>query len=120
MPVASSALAWAYKDQPMLLLLLALLISQYQFDPIRSAEAMERATRAQARPLHPLDPRFTAHQRQQFEEKFNQLIQAVSEFAREYNQSEGHLWPAKKAEALKKAIQDLQKTDAWPGGKPCP
>jgi hypothetical protein len=46
----------------------------------------------------------------QFEAKFNELVKAVEEFSRAYNGNHGQVWPAAKAEALRKAMAELQKS----------
>jgi flagellar hook-basal body complex protein FliE len=50
-------------------------------------------------------------QTRNFEEKFNQLILAVEQFSVAYNQTRGQAWPADKAEALRKAMLELQKAE---------
>ena len=46
-----------------------------------------------------------------FEERFNKLVQALEEFSIAYNQNKGQAWPNGKAEALRKAMAELQKVD---------
>ncbi len=46
-----------------------------------------------------------------FEERFNKLVKAVEEFSQAYNGSKGQVWPAGKAEALRKAMEQLQDAD---------
>jgi hypothetical protein len=50
-------------------------------------------------------------QQRRFEERFNKLAQAISQFSNAYNENKGQAWPADKAEALRKAMADLQKID---------
>lgn len=45
-----------------------------------------------------------------FENRLNHLIDAIKVFSEAYNQSTGAVWPAKKAEALRKAIHNLEKS----------
>src|SRR5262245_27986365 len=47
-------------------------------------------------------------QHRQFEVKFNQLVQAVASFAKQYNKSQGAVWPRAEAEKLRKALRDLE------------
>jgi hypothetical protein len=56
-------------------------------------------------------------ERRQFEEKFNKLIDALQGFSQEYNQSHGSVWPAKKVEAVNKALRELERTRSWRGNK---
>jgi len=51
-----------------------------------------------------------------FEDRFNQLAQAVKDFSLAYNKSNGQAWPADKVAALRKAMVELQKID--PNFKP--
>jgi hypothetical protein len=46
-----------------------------------------------------------------FEERFNKLVKAVEEFSQAYNGNKGQVWPAAKAEALRKAMEQLQDAD---------
>lgn len=46
-----------------------------------------------------------------FEERFNKLAKAVEEFSQAYNENKGQVWPAGKAEALRKAMEQLQDAD---------
>ena len=50
----------------------------------------------------------TEAERRRFEKTFNRLVSALDDFQREYTASAGHVWPKKRADALKKAIKDLQ------------
>lgn len=50
-------------------------------------------------------------QLRRFEERFNKLVQAVEEFSIAYNQNKGQAWPNGKAEALRKAMAELQKVE---------
>ena len=51
--------------------------------------------------------------KREFEKKVNAMIQALSDFTEAYNKSMGKVWPAREAKVLKKAIADLQQTEAW-------
>jgi hypothetical protein len=50
-------------------------------------------------------------QQQRFEERFNKLAKAISQFSSAYNANNGQAWPADKAEELRKAMAELQKID---------
>ena len=41
------------------------------------------------------------------------MIEALASFTEAYNKSMGKVWPEREAKTLKKAILDLQQTDAW-------
>ncbi len=47
--------------------------------------------------------------RRDFEQKFNRMLAAADEFSKAYNGANGSVWPHDKAEALRKAMQALQK-----------
>ncbi len=66
------------------------------------AEAIQREEQA----LH-------AAERQEFIERFNRLAQAMQAFQEEFSKSDGTVWPKKKAEALGKAIRQLESTRTW-------
>lgn len=46
-----------------------------------------------------------------FEDRFNRLVMAVEEFSQAYNGGRGQVWPAEKAAALRKAMEELQKAE---------
>jgi len=46
-------------------------------------------------------------ERRRFEQQFNHLIAALNRFQKEYNASDGQVWPARAAAELKKAIKQL-------------
>ena len=54
--------------------------------------------------------REAVYEEQQFVEKFNKLLNTLQEFAEQYNH---HVINVKKVRALKKAWNDLEKTDKW-------
>lgn len=56
-------------------------------------------------------------ERQRFEQRFNQLVDAVASFAREYNQGKGQVWPKPQADRLSKAMLELQSLDGSRFGK---
>lgn len=51
-----------------------------------------------------------------FEKRFNNLIDAIKNFSEDYNHSAGAAWPAKKADALRRAMHNLEQTGQL-GGK---
>ncbi len=69
---------------------------QLSSDPVASDEAQ----RSEA-----------AFQEQQFLDKFNKLVRALTDFSKAYN-GEGTI-DAKKVRAVKKAWRDLEKSDPW-------
>jgi hypothetical protein len=79
------------------------------------ALTMAAAASARAEELHRRDA--SDQERRHFEEKFNKLIDALQDFTREYNRSNGNVWPAKKVEAVNKALRELERTRSWRGNK---
>lgn len=85
--------------------LLLLCLLQFPTDPVRANE-QAIANLTTRKPVILQKPEM-----KQFEERFNHLVQAVSEFSIAYNKNKGHVWPADKAEALRRAMSDLQKAE---------
>ncbi|WP_321476345.1 hypothetical protein [uncultured Paludibaculum sp.] len=50
--------------------------------------------------------------RRHFEARFNTLVDAVSQFAKEYNAGHGGIWPQRQADILRKAMLELQSLEA--------
>ena len=88
-------------------LLVSLGLFQYRIDPVKGAEITQASLKAQPRAPAGEEAR-SAAERRRFEKNFNRLVAAMDDFQREYTASGGHVWPQKKADALKKAIKDLQ------------
>jgi len=57
-------------------------------------------------------------ERRRFEQRFNQLVDALTHFASAYNQGHGQVWPHKQAEAVRKAYRDLGRTPLLKGQPP--
>ena len=81
----------------------------FQGDPIRPFDAHTMVNAAQSRAIDEQRRKSIAEGQRGFEEKFNKLIDALQEFTREYNGSQGQVWPAKKAEALKTALREVER-----------
>ena len=95
---------------------LMLCLLQFPTDPVRAQEAAVMIARTQVPVVNELSANSpNAYQQKlqlrRFEERFNKLVQAVEEFSVAYNQNKGQAWPNGKAEALRKAMSDLQKID---------
>ncbi len=95
---------------------LMLCLLQYPTDPVRAQEAAVAIHRSQVPTVtEPAEVGPSAYlkkvQLRRFEERFNKLVQAVEEFSLAYNQNRGQAWPNDKAEALRKAMAELQKID---------
>lgn len=52
-------------------------------------------------------------ERRQFEAKDDALGRAVDDFTRTYDAGRGHVWPQKEANALAKALQELEDVATW-------
>lgn len=88
--------------------LVSLGLFQYRIDPVRGAEVAQRVSLARTTQEARTAKSISTEQRRDFEKRFNRLITAIDEFQKEYNASGGEVWPRKKADALKKAIDELQ------------
>jgi hypothetical protein len=93
-----------------------LCLLQVPTNPIRAQETAVMMARTGIPTIHE-PPSAAPHpyvmqvQARRFEDKFNKLVKAVEEFSLAYNSAKGQVWPADKAAALKKAMEDLQKAD---------
>jgi hypothetical protein len=96
----------------MLPILLGLLF-QYQADPVRAAELAEKALQAETRAHAETTDRKVLAERKRFEAKYEALGRAMDAFTLAYNAGRGHIWPMKEAEALAKAIRELEGTSSW-------
>jgi len=95
---------------------LMLCLLQYPTDPVRAQETTAAIHRTQVPVVtEPAEvgpsPYLQKVQLRRFQERFNKLVQAVEEFSIAYNQNRGQAWPNDKAEALRKAMAELQKID---------
>jgi hypothetical protein len=89
-------------------LLLAFQLIQMPKDPVRAAEIQERAL-VESNKQH--DREVLAQQdlqQRNFELKFNQLVDAIANFAKQYNQGKGRVWPQREAKRLQNAMIELQ------------
>ena len=94
-----------------LTLLLACQLLPVPKDPVRAAEVRERALVDSAR-QHERDVKARQDlQQRNFEAKFNQLVDAVANFAKQYNKGKGQVWPLREAEKLRNAMRELQELE---------
>lgn len=89
------------------------LLFQFQADPVRAAEFAERALKAEAQGHAETVNRRILAERKRFEERYEALGRAMDAFTSAYNAGRGHVWPKKEAEALAKAIRELESTSSW-------
>jgi hypothetical protein len=89
------------------------LLFQYQADPVRAAEQAERVLKAQTQPQAETAYRGAGAERKRFEDRYEALGRAMDAFTLAYNAGRGQIWPRKEAEALSRAIRDLQATSPW-------
>jgi hypothetical protein len=90
---------------------LTLLLLPMQSDLVRQNEAWEARALAAPKVFQQAQASLAADKKRNFEERFNRLTAAVAAFSQEYNKTHGLTWPQDKAEALKKAIRDLEKAE---------
>ena len=80
-------------------------------DVVRTAEFQQKIALAMDK-RRELDARARQQQQQQqFALKFNQLVDAVANFAKVYNQGKGSVWPQREADKLRKAMRQIQQAD---------
>jgi hypothetical protein len=91
---------------------LCLLVSM-QADPVRAHELWQAQAKTSAISAASAQSAALAEKKKEFEVRFNRLTEAVAEFSREYNRNQGQAWPKQKADALKKAMRELQEAEAW-------
>jgi hypothetical protein len=87
-----------------------LFLCQIFSDPVRGTAMAQTALKQQTTAQERVVQDRQAQARREFERQFNKLVTALSEFTAEYNRGRGDVWPAKQADALKKAIRDLQRS----------
>jgi hypothetical protein len=85
----------------------------FQWDPIRPLDAFTMTNAAKARLEQGEQANNSYQERHHFEQKFNQLIDALHEFTQEYNRSKGNVWPAKNVEAVNRAFRELERSKSW-------
>ncbi len=90
----------------------------FQADPIRPFETHAMVNAAEVRAVDEQQRRSVVQAQQAFEDKFNRLIDALQEFTKKYNGSQGQVWPAKEASALKAALKEVER--AVPNQKQSP
>ncbi len=83
-------------------------------DPVHGTEVTQAALRNQAVVEQQVRKDTALRERAEFQKKFNDLVEAVSAFAVDYNQGKGEVWPAKKAEALRNAMKAVEQASPQP------
>ncbi len=86
-------------------------------DRTRAAETAEMALKQRIQEQERDAAAREALRRRFFEQKFNRLVDAVTEFAKEYNGGKGNVWPQREADRLRKAMLELQSLEAALGAK---
>jgi hypothetical protein len=89
-------------------LLIAFQFFPMPYDPVRANAIQERALVETAKQHEREHKARQELQKWRFEQKFNQLVEAIAKFSKQYNQGKGQVWPAREAEQLRKAMQELQ------------
>lgn len=90
----------------------------FQTDSTRPLQTRTMIESAKSRAYLAQQEQASAARKRDFEKRFNKLIDALQEFTRAYNAAQGQVWPAKEAEALRVALQNLER--AMPPNKPVP
>src|SRR6185436_11911352 len=74
------------------------------------SELAQKALRGQERAYEESANKRILEDRRQFQEKYEALGRAMEKFTMTYNAARGNVWPKKEAEALAKAIRELERT----------
>jgi hypothetical protein len=89
-------------------------------DPFRAAEIQRRAALGSVgQREHEMRAREGLQQRQ-FAAMFNQLVEAVNNFANRYNEGRGTVWPKREADKLRKAMRQVQQFEKSLRDDPAP
>ncbi len=93
--------------------LVLLLLSQ--MDIVRpSVEALELAEKGMRQQVAEQEREFAQRERvrkQEFERRFNRLIEAVEQFSSAYNRERGAAWPEREAKQLRQAMKRLAEVE---------
>jgi hypothetical protein len=95
------------------LLVAGLLLQEHS----RAFDSLTLMVRSEVRAFEADRKRVEKLQRMDFELNFQKLVHALNAFSMEYNRSKGAVWPAKEAEALRKAMERLQSADKRLAGR---
>jgi hypothetical protein len=105
----TSALTFAQEGAGMVIhLVVALGLFQFRADPVRGAEMAQRVLKESAAQSQHDAAAKVEDERRRFAEALDRLSVALDDFRKEYEAGGGQVWPAKKAELLKKAIRELR------------
>ena len=83
-------------------------LSSMPGDRVREAETQQRALLERVKQQDRERQARQEAQRRKFAAQFNQLVDAMAGFAKEYNQGKGSTWPQREADKLRKAMRQLQ------------
>ena len=89
------------------------ILCQYRFDPVSGAELSQRALQSSTRAYERSENDHILADKREFQEKYEAMGRAMEKFTSAYNAGKGNVWPKKEADALAKAIRELEKTSAW-------
>lgn len=84
------------------------LLFQQQLDRIRAAEFAEKALLSEIRAHEQSTNKLVLSGKRRFAEKYEAMGRAMDKFTLAYNAGRGNIWPKKEAEALAKAIRELE------------
>lgn len=98
-------------------MLLPVILCFWQFvaDPIRPAEEARLQADLRTASFEQARDQDVQLRKKDFEKRFNHLLDAIKGFSEAYNQSTGSVWPSKKADALRKAMHELESSGQLTG-----
>jgi hypothetical protein len=89
-------------------------------DPFRAAEIQQRALLGSIGQREREMRAREGLQQRQFAAMFNQLVEAVNNFANRYNAGRGTVWPKHEADKLRKAMRQIQQLEKSLRDDPAP
>jgi uncharacterized protein YfiM (DUF2279 family) len=89
-------------------------------DPIRTAELQRRAMLGNVGQREREMRTRQEDQQRQFSVMFNQLVEAINNFASRYNAGQGTVWPKREADKLGKAMRRIQQFEKSLRDDPAP
>ena len=89
-------------------------------DPFRAAEIQQRALLGSIGQREREMRAREELQQRQFAAMFNQLVEAVNNFANRYNAGRGTVWPKHEADKLRKAMHQIQQLEKSLRDDPAP
>jgi hypothetical protein len=89
-------------------------------DPVRATEIQQRALLGSIKSRGRDARAQQEDQQRQFSAMFNQLVEAMNNFANRYNEGKGTVWPKREADRFGKAMRQIQQFEKSLRDQPTP